>query len=686
VNEIEIRVTGRDDTAAPTRQAERRLQGLRRVAVGVGAGLAAAGAAAGGLFAKGVADNMNIEKANDKLAGQLGLTEKESEKAGKAAGQVYADNWGASIEEVNGAIRAVGTNIKDVGSMTQEELKGMTEMALAYSSTMDKDVNLATEAVGSMLKNGLAKNATEAFDILTAGSQNGVDKADDLLETFQEYSPQFKKLGFDGKYALDLLSVGLKAGARDTDVIADAFKEFSLRSIDGSKLTAEGFKAIGLNAKDMAKQIAAGGPSAQKATQQTMEALLKMKDPIKQNTAGVALFGTQWEDTLRQILPAMVNADGAIEGVTGATKRMADEVGDNAAGKVETLKRKFEQWTQKMASSQSQAGLAATALVTFGGGALQAASQLSVLAIALKGLGASMLMNPVGIMIAALVALGIGLVALWKKSEKARIVMSTAFSLMADVVLMNAKIILTAVEAVANGYLKMVSIVLNAVAKIPGPTQNAAKKAAAAFDDFREDVKGSFDKVQGKLGEYQNTVRNLPKKIRLQADEKDLQAKLRHAQESLKKLPASKRTVIKAEVAQTIARLNMVRAKLMALRNKSVTVTTFYNEIQRDAARASNGARATGGIAGSAATGGIRRGLTLVGEHGRELVDMAPGSRVYPNGATEAMLGAGGGGRGGTVVLELKSGGSRLDDLLVEILRRSIRARGGDVQLVLGRG
>ena len=71
MNEIEIRINGRDDTAAPTRQAERRLQGLRRVAVGVGAGLAAAGAAAGGLFAKGVADNMNIEKANDLLAGQL---------------------------------------------------------------------------------------------------------------------------------------------------------------------------------------------------------------------------------------------------------------------------------------------------------------------------------------------------------------------------------------------------------------------------------------------------------------------------------------------------------------------------------------------------------------------------------------------------------------------------------------
>lgn len=684
MNEIEIRVTGRDDTAAPTRQAERRMQGLRRAAATVAAGVGAAGAVAGGLFAKGVADNMNIEKANDQLAGQLGLTTKEAEMAGKASGAVYADNWGASIEEVNGAIKAVGTNITDIGDLTQDELKGMTEEALAYSSTMGKDVNLATEAVGAMLKNGLAKDATEAFDILTAGSQQGVDKAEDLLETFQEYSPQFKKLGIDGKDALALLSRGLKAGARDTDVIADGFKELSIRVIDGSTLTKQSFKDIGLNADKMAEQFGKGGESARKATQQVIDGLLGIEDPVKRNIAGTGLFGTQWEDTIQQILPSLANTEGAIENVDGATKRMADTVGDNAAGKVETLKRKFEQWTQKMAGSESQAGLAATAMVTFGGGALQAASQLSVLAIALKGLGASMLMNPIGLLVLALVALGVGLVALWKKSDKARMVMATAFSIMADAVLTNSKIILIAVEAVANGYLKMVSIILNAVAKIPGPTQNAAKKAAKSFDEFRAGVADSFDKVKGKLDQYRDTVRNLPKNIKLRADEKDLQAKLRHSQESLKKLPASKRTVIKAEVDQTIRRLNMVRAKLMALKNKSISVTTFYNEIQRDAAHASNGARATGGISGSAAAGGIRRGLTLVGEHGRELVDMAPGSRVYPNGATEAMLGRAGGGGAARAILELHSNGSRLSDLLMEMIRLSVRARGGDVQIVLG--
>jgi hypothetical protein len=43
-------------------------------------------------------------------------------------------------------------------------------------------------------------------------------------------------------------------------------------------------------------------------------------------------------------------------------------------------------------------------------------------------------------------------------------------------------------------------------------------------------------------------------------------------------------------------------------------------------------------------------------------------------------------GAGGRTVLELRSGGSRLDDLLVELVQRAVVNRGGDVQMVLGGG
>lgn len=91
---------------------------------------------------------------------------------------------------------------------------------------------------------------------------------------------------------------------------------------------------------------------------------------------------------------------------------------------------------------------------------------------------------------------------------------------------------------------------------------------------------------------------------------------------------------------------------------------------------------ARGGIVGAAASGGPRGGTVLVGEQGPELVKLPFGSSVTGAGQTAAMMGGGG---GGTIVLEINSGGSKLDDLLVELLRKAVRDRGGNVQVVLGK-
>lgn len=53
---------------------------------------------------------------------------------------------------------------------------------------------------------------------------------------------------------------------------------------------------------------------------------------------------------------------------------------------------------------------------------------------------------------------------------------------------------------------------------------------------------------------------------------------------------------------------------------------------------------ANGGIVGAAASGGLRTGLTMVGEQGPELVHLPAGTRVRTNPDTERMVGSGGGG------------------------------------------
>ncbi len=79
---------------------------------------------------------------------------------------------------------------------------------------------------------------------------------------------------------------------------------------------------------------------------------------------------------------------------------------------------------------------------------------------------------------------------------------------------------------------------------------------------------------------------------------------------------------------------------------------------------------AHGGIIG-AASGGARSGLTMVGEHGRELVKLPAGSRVYPNSATEDML-ASTGQKEDSGPTEIRFSGD-LDSALASLLMRMFK-------------
>jgi phage-related minor tail protein len=312
-------------------------------------GIAGAGVAAGGLFMKGLNDAIDAEKANSKLAAQLGSTKATSKKMGKIAGKVYADAYGDSLGQVNDAIRGIVQN--DIAKKTGKDVEGLTKKTLDLASAFDQDVGDATRGVGQLLRTGLVRDANQAFDIITKGFQRGGDKAGDLIDTLNEYSTQWRKLGINAQTATGLIVQGLKAGARDSDLVADALKEFSIRALDGSKTTSAGFKQLGLDADAMQKKIGGGGKGAAKGLDEVLDKLRKIQDPVKRSQAAVALFGTQAED-LGDALFALdpSHAVSALGKVDGAAKKLGDTLSDNTAAKFESLKRKTFQSFQGVAA------------------------------------------------------------------------------------------------------------------------------------------------------------------------------------------------------------------------------------------------------------------------------------------------------------------------------------------------
>lgn len=260
------------------------------------AGALAAGIAAGAVLAKGLTDAFEQASVTKKLQAQLGASGKDAQRYGKVAGDLYAKGVSGSFEDAAAAIKNVMQSGIVDSNASNKELQSIATKASDVANVFEQDLGGVTNAVSQMMRTGLAKNADEAFDLLTKGFQGGANKADDLLDTMNEYGTQFRKVGLDGQTAMGLIQQAIAGGARDADIAADAIKEFSIRAIDGSETTADGFKALGLDAEDMAAKMAKGGKSASEGLDLTLDKLRGIEDPVKRNAAAVNLFGTQAED------------------------------------------------------------------------------------------------------------------------------------------------------------------------------------------------------------------------------------------------------------------------------------------------------------------------------------------------------------------------------------------------------
>ena len=276
-----------------------------------------AGALTIGAIGKGIGEAFSL--ANDELvawqnlAAYTGETGDNLERLKDTSRTVYQAGYGDSLMEVTTSV----AQIYQQTGMMDDDLAHCVETALTLSRVFGMDVGESTRAVSALMQN-FGIDAETAYDLIVTGAQNGADKNGNLLDTINEYSPYFAQSGKGADEFFAALIEGAQAGVYDVDKIGDAWKEFMLRVTSGEDGPKDALKELGFAATDVTKKIAAGGPAADLATQQIVQALYSVEDPFKRNQLGVALFGTQWEDTGGRCLEVFANMEQGLGDVTGA--------------------------------------------------------------------------------------------------------------------------------------------------------------------------------------------------------------------------------------------------------------------------------------------------------------------------------------------------------------------------------
>ena len=258
----------------------------------VAGGVAALGAAAVATGKYVIDFATDVEKSSNSFVASTGTAKNEAEAFEDAMLDIYNDNFGDDLNDISVSMAEVAKQTKEVDPKKVAEL---TEYALMLRDTFGYDVNEQIRTA-NMLMEQFEISGVEAFTLIAQGAQKGLDKNGEMLDTINEYSVQFKSLGFDAEEMFNILINGAESGVFSVDKAGDAVKEFGIRVKDGSDSTAGAFEDLGLNVEEISSDFAAGGDKAQQAFKKVTNALFAMEDPLKQNQTGVALFGTMWED------------------------------------------------------------------------------------------------------------------------------------------------------------------------------------------------------------------------------------------------------------------------------------------------------------------------------------------------------------------------------------------------------
>ena len=256
---------------------------------------AAAGAAAGVKQGMETADEQTA--ARGQMAAYTGKTGEELAMLEEMGKDVYRQGYGEDLMDASQGVATLYSYTKAEGEALQEA----TQIAFRMRDVFGHDIPESAHTAQQMMT-VFGISAEEAYGLMAAGAQEGADKNGNLLDTINEYAPYYEKAGKSAAEFMGTLTAGSEAGIYDVDKIGDAMKEFTVRITDGSETTKEALKGLGVETLDLPSKFAQGGEAASAAFDMIIDKLLAIEDPLTRNQTGVALFGTQWEDTGGAIL------------------------------------------------------------------------------------------------------------------------------------------------------------------------------------------------------------------------------------------------------------------------------------------------------------------------------------------------------------------------------------------------
>ncbi len=216
---------------------------------------------------------------------------------------------------------------KEVAQLTGTsgaDLDRLTAQIKALADTFGADFNEILIAVNANSKQ-FQISQQEAFDEVARGFTEGADAAGEYLSILQEYPALYKEANFSLKEFVDLQVLAARAGTFN-DYGAAVIEEATIRLRELPKATADALEGIGLDSRQIQKDLESGATSIKDIIIDISRQLDTLPPQSqKVGTAIADIFGEAGEKTGLQFLTTLQDIDGALEDVSSEQKAYTEQ-------------------------------------------------------------------------------------------------------------------------------------------------------------------------------------------------------------------------------------------------------------------------------------------------------------------------------------------------------------------------
>ena len=236
------------------------------------------------------------------------------------------ESFGIDANEALSGVKLQWNLNRDATEEANEKVvEGAAAISSAYSGIDFKELIQESNEISDTLKISNENALGMVLALLKLGFPEG------QLDIISEYGTQLALAGYSAEEIQAIFEAGLDTGTWNIDNLLDGVKEGRIRIAEFAKGVPEDMipviESMGFTTEEfvkLAEQVKAGGDEGKLAFDAIATAITSMGDTRAQDEAGLAIYGTKWEDQGKKITDAITGAEDKVISMKDNTDKLAE--------------------------------------------------------------------------------------------------------------------------------------------------------------------------------------------------------------------------------------------------------------------------------------------------------------------------------------------------------------------------